>query len=135
VSIRIAKKSESLKPSRPDQIVILVAEDDVLVANVVRIILEAEGYFILTASDGEEALLVASQYNGHIHLLLSDIRMPKVDGFQLRERILFIRPEIRILFMSGETDRTSPVPCLRKPFPPKDLRETIRQTLGGLAQT
>jgi len=134
VSITTMKKPDGLNPRHQDQIVILIAEDDVLVANMVRIVLENEGYFTLTASDGEEALLVASEYNGHIHLLLSDIKMPKLDGFQLRERILFTRPETKILFMSGESDRISPVPCLRKPFLPRDLREIVRRTIGQSMQ-
>src|SRR5690349_21219658 len=64
------KNPENLKPAQADQTVILIAEDEVLVANIVRIILEKHGYFILTASDGENALFISRQYPGPIHLLL-----------------------------------------------------------------
>src|SRR5262249_29911660 len=104
MSISNLKGSPELRPARPDQTVILIAEDDVMVANFVRIALENDGHFILTASDGEDALLVASQFDGEVHLLLSDIKMPRMDGFELRQRILAARPELKVLFMSGETE-------------------------------
>src|SRR5437016_4602796 len=56
------KNQENLKPAQADQTVILIAEDEALVANIVRIILEKHGYFILTASDGENALFISRQY-------------------------------------------------------------------------
>lgn len=53
---------ERLRPDRPDQSVILAAEDDVLVLNIVRITLERDGYFVLTAENGEEALMLSRNY-------------------------------------------------------------------------
>ena len=66
------KNPENLKPAHADQTVVLIAEDEIFVSNVARIILEQDGYFILTASDDEDALLISRQYPGPIHVLLSD---------------------------------------------------------------
>jgi two-component system, cell cycle sensor histidine kinase and response regulator CckA len=125
---------ENLRPADPDQTVILIAEDEVMVRNVARIALEKEHYFILTATNGEEALFISRKYPGKIDLLLSDIRMPNLDGLQLRERILEERPGIKVLLMSGHVER--PVvasPFLRKPFGPTVLRERVRQLLAPAA--
>ena len=72
-----------------------------LILNIVRIVLESEGYFVLAANDGEEALNISRQYPGTIHALLSDVNMPNADGFQLREQILFERPGTKVLLMSA----------------------------------
>ena len=120
---------DNLKPAHANQTVILIAEDEVMVANVVRIILEKDGYFILTGSDGEAALSISRQYPGPIHLLLSDIKMPKLNGLELRERILEERPDTKILFMTGETEHIGATPVLRKPFVPNELREKIQKML------
>jgi len=124
---------EHLRPARPDQTVILVVDDEVMIRNVAHITLEADGYFILAAHDGEEALHISRSFPGTIHAVLSDVRMPKMDGMQLRERILKERPGIKILLMSGYVD-ASPlinVPFLAKPFDPAVLKDRIRQLLAS----
>jgi DNA-binding NtrC family response regulator len=122
-----------LRSARPDQTVILVVDDEVMIQNVVRITLEADGYFILTAHDGEEALHISRRFPGTIHAVLSDVRMPKMDGMQLRERILKDRPGVPILLMSGFVDVPPPsnVPFLAKPFPPALLIDRIRKLLAS----
>jgi two-component system, cell cycle sensor histidine kinase and response regulator CckA len=109
---------EHLCPSRPDQKVILVVDDDVMIRNVARITLEADGYFVLAAHDGEEALHIARKFPGTIHAVLSDVMMPKIDGLQLRERILTERPGVQVLLISGQMDSALPlnVPFLAKPL-------------------
>lgn len=125
---------EHLRPSRPDQTVILVVDDDVMIRNVARITLEADGYFILAAHDGEEALHISRKFPGAIHAVLSDVMMPKMDGLQLRERILTQRPGIQVLLMSGQMDSVPPnVPLLAKPFGPAVLKDRIRQLLASAA--
>ena len=74
------RNPEHLQPFHADQAVILLAEDEVVVQNVARIILEREGYFLLTAHDGQEALEISRHYPGPIHLLLTDVLMPRMDG-------------------------------------------------------
>ena len=80
---------------------ILVVDDEVPLRNVARNVLESQGYFVLSANDGEEALIISRQYPGTIHALLSDVHMSHIDGFQLRERILFERRRTEVLLMSG----------------------------------
>jgi len=124
---------EHLRPARPDQTVILLVDDEVMVRNVARITLEADGYFILTAHDGEEALHISREFPGTIHALLSDVNMPKIDGSELRERILKERPGIKVLLMSGYGNAEFPtfIPFLAKPFGPATLKERIRQLLAS----
>jgi CheY-like chemotaxis protein len=125
---------ENLRPSRPDQTVILVVDDEVMIRNIARLVLEREGYFILTAHDGEEALHIAREFPGTMHAVLSDVRMPKMDGIQLRERILKERPGVPILLMSGYVDAPPPsnTPILAKPFDPPLLIDRIRQLLASV---
>ena len=99
--------------------VILVAEDEVIVRNVVCLLLQRDGYQVLSAADGKEALELARQYQGTIDLLLSDIQMPRMDG--LAEHVIEERPGIRVLLMSGKVsaeirERNVRLPFLRKPF-------------------
>ena len=123
----------NLRPSQPDQTVILIAEDEVMIRNVARIVLEKEGYFILTAHDGDEALHISRKFPGVIHALLSDVTMPKMDGMQLREQILKERPGIPVLLMSGQMDAAPPngVPFLAKPFGPAILMDRVRELLAS----
>jgi len=123
---------EHLRPPHPDQTVILIVDDEVMVRNVARITLEADGYFVLTAHDGEEALHISRIFPGTIHAVLSDVRMPKMDGLELREWILKERPGIPILLMSGNVDVGAPFVAafLAKPFDPATLKDRIRQLLA-----
>jgi DNA-binding response OmpR family regulator len=119
---------EHLLPSRVNQLVILVADDEPIIRNIARIVLEREGYFILTAGDGEEALLLSRVYPGTIHLFLTDVGMPKLDGLQLRERLREERPAAGIVLMSGRIDMDAEQ-GLRKPFGPDVLKERVRLML------
>jgi DNA-binding response OmpR family regulator len=116
--------------------VILIAEDEVMVRNLVRHILEAEGHEILAAADGHEALELSRKYDGTIDLLITDVKMPYMDGFVLVEKLLKERPNVRILIMSGHTStelggQQTAFPFLRKPFLPRVLRDKVREVLGG----
>src|SRR5258708_163897 len=107
---------EHLLPSNPNQTVILVAEDEVLIRNIARIVLDSAGYFVLSAKEGEGAGSISRQYPGTIHALLSDVKMPNTDGLQLREQILFERPGTKVLLMWGQIESPSEsIPFLRKP--------------------
>ena len=123
-----------LLPAVSDQVVILLVDDEPLIRNVASIVLEAEGYFVLAAADGEEALELSRHFPGNIHLLLSDIRMPRLDGLALRDRVAAERPATRILLMSGQSDVPTIQPFLRKPFNPVQLKQAVRRTLANRAQ-
>ena len=126
--------SKHLLPQDTSQTVVLLVDDEVLVRNICRIALEAEGYFILTADDGEEALVVSRRYPGMIHALVSDIKMPNMDGLQLRKTILVERPTIKVLLISGAVGRTlENIPFLQKPFDILTLKQRVRQLLSAAA--
>lgn len=113
--------------------IILVAEDDVMVRNVVRILLQEEGHEVLVAIDGHEALELSRQYQGTIDLLLTDVKMPRVDGLALVEQILMERPQIKILVMSGkmsaDREEIKRLPFLSKPFSSDAFRDKMREVL------
>src|SRR5262249_50078722 len=122
------------KSGSGDQIVILIADDEVLIRNVARIALEKEGYFTLACQDGAEALHISRKFSGTIHAVLSDVKMPKVNGLELREQILAERPGIKVLLMSGQTDSLpANVAFLAKPFGPVALQDRMRQLLASPA--
>jgi CheY-like chemotaxis protein len=124
------KNPENLRPDRPDQSVILVAEDDAIILNVVRVTLERDGYVVLTAENGEAALRLSRGYQGEIHLLLTDVCMPRMSGIEAAKRITTERPDICVLLMSGTFDEPNPgFPTLRKPFGISKLSETVKGLL------
>jgi two-component system, cell cycle sensor histidine kinase and response regulator CckA len=116
------------------QPVILVAEDEVLVRNFVCLQLQRDGYQVLAAADGVEALQVARAYTGTIHMLLTDVIMPRMDGLALARQMLEERPGTRVLVMSGTMvsegrEQTIDLPFIRKPFVAKALREKVKEVL------
>jgi CheY-like chemotaxis protein len=120
----------------PSDTVILLAEDEPLVRNLVQIMLVKEGYAVLAANDGQEALEICNIFKHPIHLLLTDVRMPRMDGFTLKERVRAQRPDIRVILMSGEMTETiatenTPDAFLRKPFIPPTLLKCVQKVLAG----
>ena len=123
-----------LLPTNPDQTVILVVDDEVMIVNITRIALEGDGHFVLTAENGEKGLELSRRFPGSIHLLVTDVQMPKMDGIELRKRFMAERPGVKVLLMSGTVD--APVegcPFLRKPFHIAVLKESVRQLLASPA--
>jgi DNA-binding NtrC family response regulator len=113
-----------------DRVVILIVDDEIMVRNVARITLERQGYCVLTAEDGEDALRCSRRYPGIIHILLTDFEMPKMNGADLSRHISSERPEIQILLMGGSCEIIpSTLPLLRKPFGPTLLSNTVRDLL------
>jgi CheY-like chemotaxis protein len=111
----------------------LLAEDDPAIRNLVEFALRRNSYTVLAASNGEEAVALSRQYPGAIDLLLSDVRMPRMDGMQAAQLIQRERPEIRVLLMSGESCCKVPpqldAALIRKPFLPMVLLEKVRGLL------
>ena len=118
---------------------VLLVEDELNVRSLARRMLESEGYKVLEAPGGMEALLMVSQHKGSIHLLLTDVVMPAMSGRELAEQLAKRHPEMRILYMSGYTDDTvvrhgvleSGVAFLQKPFAPEVLARKVREVLDA----
>jgi signal transduction histidine kinase/CheY-like chemotaxis protein len=116
---------------------ILVVEDEAGVRELACQFLRVKGYNVLEAEGGHVALDVARRYPGVIHLLLSDMVMPKMSGGELAAQLKAIRPEIRIAFMSGYSEFSRgdvgkgfpEAPVLQKPFSPASLVEIVREAL------
>jgi two-component system cell cycle sensor histidine kinase/response regulator CckA len=110
---------------------VLVAEDEPEVRACVGQILQSRGFHVLKAADGVEALEVAARHSGPIHLLLTDISMPRLDGHELHRRLSQRRPETRTLFMSGCSDtRLHPAAAfLSKPFGARALARKVSEVL------
>jgi PAS domain S-box-containing protein len=139
-----SETAEAAAPSVPSaprggKETLLVVEDEDGLRSLAIHTLRQRGYHILEASDGEEALEVSRRYAKPIHLLVSDVVMPRLSGSDLAARLLVERPDLKVLFMSGFTDSalfrhgilSGEVECLLKPFAPKDLAEKVREVLDG----
>ncbi|HQU14080.1 MAG TPA: response regulator, partial [Thermodesulfobacteriota bacterium] len=121
---------------------VLLAEDEEVVRRLTREILSGNGYKVLEAGNGREALLLSEAHRGEIHLLLTDVAMPKMSGRELTERIRLQRPDLRILYMSGYTDDVilrqgvieDGIPFLQKPFTPEALARKVREVLDRALQ-
>jgi PAS domain S-box-containing protein len=118
---------------------ILLAEDVEMVRDLARESLEMHGYTVLEGPNAEEALLICQQHEGPIHLLLTDVVMPRMSGKELAEQVVSLRPETRVLYMSGYTDQAivhngildSDIAFIEKPFTPDALVLKVLEVLGG----
>lgn len=116
---------------------IMVVEDEMSVRRLTRQFLVKDGYTVLEASDGEEALEIAAQYPDPIHLLLTDIVMPRMNGDELAKKLVTQRPGMKMLFMSGYADvpdilcgaQEQNVVILQKPFSQRTLACKVREVL------
>ena len=116
---------------------ILLVEDEEAVRKLVRRTLEKQGYELLVAGSGAEALQIVNGHPGRIHMVITDVVMPQMGGRQLAECLKDLRPEIRILFVSGYTESAvlhsgnlAPgVTFLQKPFTPLALAKRVRDLL------
>jgi len=114
---------------------VLVVEDDASVLAVAAKLLERLGYTVLSASSGSDAIALAERFDGPIDLLFTDVVMPHINGRQLSERILEVRPGIKVLYASGYTQNViahhgvldEGVQFIAKPYSPERLAVRVRE--------
>jgi two-component system, cell cycle sensor histidine kinase and response regulator CckA len=118
---------------------ILLAEDDGHVREVARRALERAGYVVLPVGDAEAAVAAADRHAGHIHLLITDVVLPRMSGRELAARLAIHRPAIKVLYVSGTSDGAIArhrmlepgIEFLEKPFSLDRLLRKVRQVLGA----
>jgi len=118
---------------------ILLVEDDQAVRALTRRVLERYGYTVLDTGDGHEALRMAATLDGPIHLLVTDVEMPRMAGPVVAERLLTVRPVTKVLYFSGYTDDSmvrhsishDTIHFLQKPFSMEVLALKVREALSG----
>src|SRR5664280_585417 len=150
---RIASSSPSSRPKRRGRApvsavrkalptgseTVLVVEDEAAIRKLTNLILQKAGYTVLLAESPDAAEQIAGSYPGPIHLMLTDVVMPGMRGPALAERLLRLRPDLRVLYMSGYTDNAiahhrfldAGTEFLQKPFTPLALMQKIREVLGS----
>jgi two-component system cell cycle sensor histidine kinase/response regulator CckA len=128
------KKAEALTGSET----ILIVEDDEMVRKFAERALKGFGYRILIAANGEEAIRIAGEHEGPIDLMLTDVVMPGMNGQEIEERLRTLRPDIKVLYMSGYTDNAivdhgvlnKGKAFLQKPFTIDALGRKVKEALG-----
>ena len=127
-------------PSPGGNETILVVEDEEGVRQLAATFLAEKGYQVLQASNGAEALEVAARHSGAIHLALSDMVMPRMNGQEMAEELKRVRPETKFLFMTGYTEfpgkrgaekENADVAVMQKPFSKQSLLKKVRETLSA----
>ena len=116
---------------------VLLVEDESSLRTLTRQYLESQGYMVLEAAEAAEAIQLCSSHSGPIHLLLTDVIMPGIDGRELARAVSSMRPETKVLYMSGYTENAishngvleEGIALLQKPFTFSTLRDKLRETL------
>lgn len=117
--------------------VVLLVEDDEQVRHLTQTILESQGYAVLTAENGDKALTALASHDGDVHLLLTDVVLPGLNGKELFGQASRLRPGLKVLYMSGYTDSViatrgvldPDVKFIQKPFSMKDLARKVKEAL------
>ncbi|MGW8323038.1 MAG: ATP-binding protein, partial [Thermodesulfobacteriota bacterium] len=135
-------EAEKARQAQPETLrgteTVLLVEDEQMVRRAVRDVLQRNGYSVLVASNAGEALLISEQHTGFIHLLVTDVIMPRMSGPDLVERLDPWHPEMKVLYVSGYTDNAIAehgvldpgVALLQKPFSVESLLQKVRQVLA-----
>jgi PAS domain S-box-containing protein len=136
---QFAAKPQAFQRVEPGTETILLVEDEANLRYLARQYLEKQGYKVIEAADGAVAMQIAVAHEAMIHLLLTDVIMPGMNGRELAQRIAEIRPNVKILYMSGYTENVigqdgtldEGVRLLQKPFTLRDLKSKVREVLDA----
>jgi PAS domain S-box-containing protein len=142
---RYGGQSEAVRPEAaaprgtPGRETVLVVEDEPTILDLAQTVLEMHGYTVLKAGTPAEGLRVAREHGGEIHLLLTDVVMPGMNGRDLACEVQALHPQVRLLFMSGYTADViahhgvlnAGVRFIEKPFSARQLAQQVREALGG----
>jgi CheY-like chemotaxis protein len=129
-------------PAEPSGRTVLAVDDEPDLLEAIRRVLTRRGHTVLCASGPAEAMQVCRTHDGHIDLLLTDLRMPGGSGTELAAQAAQARPELTVLFMSGlagsagvaGSEGPGDVPIVGKPFTPRSLAEAVDQALSARAK-
>ncbi len=139
----IDKAAAVIPPGPPSSVngteTILLVEDEETVRNLARRILEKHGYQVIAAADGEKACLICKDLTGDVALLLTDVIMPQMNGNQLYEQLKVLRPQLKVLYMSGYAENAianhgvldANTQFIRKPFTVDALARRVRAVLDS----
>jgi len=116
---------------------VLLVEDEDMVRGFAKRILQRQGYTVIEAPDGGKAYTVCKKHSGEIHLLLTDVIMPKMNGRELHKKLLAIKPGLKVLFMSGYPENIiahhgvldESTQFIGKPFNIEELTGKVREVL------
>ncbi len=142
---RIEEAAEAVEPGKAREQLprgsetILLVEDEAGVRTLAKTILQTHGYTVLDAAQGKDAFLLSGQHEGLIHLMVTDMVMPEMSGREVAERLKPLRPNMKVLFMSGFTDKAMVhhgeldrgMAFLQKPFTPQTLARKVREVLDA----
>jgi CheY-like chemotaxis protein len=128
----------SVRPSAFGSETVLLVEDEETILRVGRELLTSLGYRVLTAPDGVRALELVASHRGRIHLLITDVVMPKMGGFELATKLAEQQPGLRVLYSSGYTETAiveqgvlaEGINFLQKPYSPSTLARRVREALS-----
>ena len=137
-SAQIAANAQAQRVE-PGTETILLVEDEANLRYLARQYLEKQGYKVIEAADGAVAVQIAVAHESVIHLLLTDVIMPGMNGRELAQRITEIRPNVKVLYMSGYTENVighngtldAGIRLLQKPFNLRDLKAKVREVLDA----
>jgi two-component system cell cycle sensor histidine kinase/response regulator CckA len=114
---------------------VLLVDDDAMLRSLLARALADEGYSVLSAENGEQALTLATTLDGQLGLVVTDIRMPVMNGLELAAQLACLHPPPPVLFISGfSNDRHVPGPVLDKPFTPSAFVQQVTRMLPRVQQ-
>jgi CheY-like chemotaxis protein len=120
-----------MTPRQLGQQTVLLVEDDALLRSILAGALADEGFAVLTAENGEEAWTIASTLGSQLGLVVTDVLLPVMDGWELAAHLACLKPPPAVLFISGiATHRDVPAPVLAKPFGPTAFLEQVARLIA-----